>query len=81
MVARVARWPGRLHRPPARILTEIADRRSIVVLPFDDLTESPEFRDRLLGDIITEETTAALARQRIICQLTTFRRGLSQCRD
>ena len=54
--------PGRLHRPPARILPEIADRPSIVVLPFDDLTESPEFRDRLLGDIITEETTAALAR-------------------
>jgi TolB-like protein/DNA-binding SARP family transcriptional activator len=52
---------GRLHRPPARILPEIADRPSIVVLPFDDLTESPEFRDRLLGDIITEETTAALA--------------------
>src|SRR5262249_16132440 len=54
--------PGRLHRPPARILPEIADRPSIVVLPFDDLTESPEFRDPLLGDIITEETTAALAR-------------------
>ena len=54
--------PGRLHRPPARRLPEIADRPSIVVLPFDDLTESSEFRDRLLGDIITEETTAALTR-------------------
>jgi TolB-like protein/DNA-binding SARP family transcriptional activator len=55
---------GSLHRPPARILPEIADRPSIVVLPFDDLTESPELRDRLLGDVITEETTAALARVR-----------------
>ena len=54
--------PGRLHRPPARRLPEIADRPSIVVLPFDDLTKSFEFRDRLLGDIITEETTAALTR-------------------
>ena len=53
---------GRLHRPPARRLPEIADRPSIVVLPFDDLTESSEFRDRLLGDIVTEETTAALTR-------------------
>jgi DNA-binding SARP family transcriptional activator len=54
--------PGRLHRPPARRLPEIADRPSIVVLPFDDLTESSEFRDHLLGDIVTEETTAALTR-------------------
>ena len=54
--------PGRLHRPSARRLTEIVDRPSIVVLPFDDLTESSEFRDRLLGDIVTEETTAALTR-------------------
>ncbi len=54
--------PGRLHRPPARKLPEITDRPSIVVLPFDDLTESSEFRDHLLGDIITEATTAALAR-------------------
>ena len=53
---------GRLNRPPARRLPEIADRPSIVVLPFDDLTESSEFRDRLLGDIVTEETTAALTR-------------------
>ena len=35
--------PGRLHRPPARRLPEIADRPSIVVLPFDDLTESLNF--------------------------------------
>jgi TolB-like protein/DNA-binding SARP family transcriptional activator len=52
---------GRLNRPPARRLPEIADRPSIVVLPFDDLTEPLEFRHRLLGDIITEETTATLA--------------------
>ena len=54
--------PGRLHRPPARKLPEIMHRPSIVILPFDDLTESLEFRGRLLGDILTEETTAALAR-------------------
>src|SRR5215472_10824782 len=64
MVARVAGWPGQAYRPPAQTLPEIADRPSIVVLPFDDLTESLELRDRLLGDVITEETTAALARVR-----------------
>ena len=32
--------PSKLHRPPARRLPEIVDRPSIVVLPFDDLTES-----------------------------------------
>jgi TolB-like protein len=53
---------GSLHRPPAQILPEIADRPSIVVLPFVDLTESPESSGRLLGDIITEETTTALSR-------------------
>ena len=59
---RFARSSGRLHCPPARRLTEIVDRPSIVVLPFDDLTQSSEFRDRLLGDIVTEDTTAALTR-------------------
>jgi TolB-like protein/DNA-binding SARP family transcriptional activator len=51
-----------LQRPSAQILAEISDRPSIVVLPFHDLTGVPEFRNRLLADIVTEETTAALTR-------------------
>ena len=69
MAAETTQWlrasltgPAVRRRPTARALPEIADRPSIVVLPFDDLTEPAEIRDPLLGDIITEETTAALAR-------------------
>jgi TolB-like protein/DNA-binding SARP family transcriptional activator len=54
--------PGIRGRPAARILPEIADRPSIAVLPFNDLTDSPGFPGHLLGDIITDEITTALAR-------------------
>ncbi len=53
-----------LRRPPARTFEEVVDRPSIAVLPFDDLTEPTDGRSRVLGDIVTEETTAALARVR-----------------
>jgi hypothetical protein len=48
---------GSLHRPPAQILPEIADRPSIVVLPFVDLTESPNLATAC-------SVTSSLKRQR-----------------
>jgi TolB-like protein len=69
MVAETTGWlrallhgPGIGGRPAARILPEIADHPSIAVLPFTDLTDSPGFPGHLLGDIITDEITTALAR-------------------
>jgi TolB-like protein/DNA-binding SARP family transcriptional activator len=53
-----------LQRPEARPFPEIADRASIAVLPFDDLSEPSAPRDPYLGDFVTEEITAALSRIR-----------------
>jgi TolB-like protein/DNA-binding SARP family transcriptional activator len=56
--------PRPLQRPEARFVPEIADRPSIAVLPFDDLSEQSATRDPYLGDFVTEEITAALSRIR-----------------
>jgi len=56
--------PNPLQRPEARFVPEIADRPSIAVLPFDDLSEASAPRDPYLGDFVTEEITAALTRIR-----------------
>ncbi len=56
--------PSPLQRPEARFVPEIADRPSIAVLPFDDLSETSAPRDPYLGDFVTEEITAALSRIR-----------------
>jgi TolB-like protein len=56
--------PKPLQRPAARYLPEIADRPSIAVLPFDDLSETIAPRDPYLGEFVTEEITAALSRIR-----------------
>ena len=56
--------PNPLQRPEARVVPEIADRPSIAVLPFDDLSETSAPRDPYLGDFVTEEITAALSRIR-----------------
>jgi TolB-like protein/DNA-binding SARP family transcriptional activator len=56
--------PNPLQRPEARFMPEIADRPSIAVLPFDDLSETGPPRDPYLGDFVTEEITAALTRIR-----------------
>ena len=48
--------------PAARPLPEIADRPSVVVLPFEEFTSTPEPNEPPLADILTEETTSALAR-------------------
>ena len=56
--------PKPLQRPEARFVPEIADRPSIAVLPFDDLSEPSAPRDPYLGDFVTEEITAALSRIR-----------------
>ena len=56
--------PDPLRRPEARFVPEIADRPSIAVLPFDDLSETSAPRDPYLGDFVTEEITAALSRIR-----------------
>jgi TolB-like protein/DNA-binding SARP family transcriptional activator len=52
------------QRPVARFLPEIADRPSIAVLPFDDLSELRTPDDPYLGEFVTEEITAALSRIR-----------------
>jgi DNA-binding SARP family transcriptional activator len=54
--------PKPLRRPEARFVPEIADRPSIAVLPFDDLSDPSAARDPYLGDFVTEEITAALSR-------------------
>ena len=56
--------PNPLQRPEARFVPEIADRPSIAVLPFDDLSDTSTPRDPYLGDFVTEEITATLARIR-----------------
>jgi TolB-like protein/DNA-binding SARP family transcriptional activator len=56
--------PNPLQRPQARFVPEIADRPSIAVLPFDDLSETSAPGDPYLGDFVTEEITAALSRIR-----------------
>ena len=56
--------PKPLQRPEAQSVPEIADRPSIAVLPFDDLSEPSAPRDPYLGDFVTEEITAALSRIR-----------------
>jgi TolB-like protein len=56
--------PNPLQRPAARFVPEIADRPSIAVLPFDDLSDTSAPRDAYLGDFVTEEITAALSRVR-----------------
>jgi TolB-like protein/DNA-binding SARP family transcriptional activator len=56
--------PSPLRRPEPRFVPEIADRPSIAVLPFDDLSEISAPRDPYLGDFVTEEITAALSRIR-----------------
>jgi TolB-like protein/DNA-binding SARP family transcriptional activator len=56
--------PNPLQRPEARLVPEIADRPSIAVLPFDDLSDDGASHDPYLGDFVTEEITAALSRIR-----------------
>jgi TolB-like protein len=56
--------PNPPQRPAARFLREIADRPSIAVLPFDDLSEISAPHDPYLGEFVTEEITAALSRIR-----------------
>jgi TolB-like protein/DNA-binding SARP family transcriptional activator len=56
--------PNPLQRPAARFLPEIADRPSIAVLPFDDLSEISAPHNPYLGEFVTEEITAALSRIR-----------------
>ena len=56
--------PTPLQRPVSQGLPEIADRPSIAVLPFDDLSEPNAPRDPYLGEFVTEEITAALSRIR-----------------
>ena len=47
---------------PLRRLPEITSRPSVVVLPFTDLSEERSSRSQAIADLITEETTSALAR-------------------
>ena len=56
--------PTPLQHPASKALPEIADRPSIAVLPFDDLSQSSAPRDLYLGEFVTEEITAALSRIR-----------------
>ncbi len=56
--------PAPIERPPARPLPEMTDRPSIAVLPFDDVSEVGAPHDAYLGDFVTEEITASLARVR-----------------
>ena len=56
--------PTPLQRPASQALPEIADRPSIAVLPFDDLSPPGAPRDPYLGEFVTEEITGALSRIR-----------------
>jgi len=56
--------PTPLQRPVSQALPEIADRPSIAVLPFDDLSEPGAPSDPYLGEFVTEEITASLSRIR-----------------
>ena len=56
--------PTPLQRPASQALPEIADRPSIAVLPFEDLSEPSAPRDPYLGEFVTEEITATLSRIR-----------------
>ncbi len=54
--------PQARRYPEARLIPEIEDRPSLVVLPFEELTSTPGLNELPLADILTEETTSALAR-------------------
>ncbi len=56
--------PTPLQRPASQALPEIADRPSIAVLPFEDLSAPSAPRDPYLGEFVTEEITATLSRIR-----------------
>jgi len=54
--------PAPLRRPPSRVLSEIADRPSIAILPFETHSSADEPSEPHLGDFLTEELTNALTR-------------------
>jgi TolB-like protein/DNA-binding SARP family transcriptional activator len=72
-------------RPESQALPEIADRPSIAVLPFDDLSAPDAPNDPYLGEFVTEELTATLSRVRglFVCSrhsASAYRTGVKDAR-